>query len=133
MSRRTAERYYAYASVQKYTDEPFTALTPDTASSPNPNPNPNPKPDPTPDPAPLTLTLTLTQVFNIARYLLAGLLRAEAPFGISKTYCLFALAKQSKALRANKLARFALEKLSQCKVPTSWQAQVDVFALSVRR
>ena len=133
MSRRTAERYYAYASVQKYTDEPFTALTPDTASSPNPNPNPNPKPDPTPDPAPLSLTLTLTQVFNIARYLLAGLLRAEAPFGISKTYCLFALAKQSKALRANKLARFALEKLSQCKVPTSWQAQVDVFALSVRR
>ena len=62
-----------------------------------------------------------------------GLLRDEAPFGISKTYCLFALAKQAKTLRANKLARFALEKLSQCKVPTSWQEQVDVFALSVRR
>lgn len=100
-SRLTAEQYYAYASVQKYTDEPFTALTPDT-------------------------------VFNIARYLLAWLLRDEAPFGISKTYCLFALAKQSKTLSANKLARFALEKLSQFKVPTSWQEQVDVFALSVR-
>jgi hypothetical protein len=92
-SRRTAEQYFAYASVQKYTDEPFTALTPDT-------------------------------VFNIARYLLSWLLRDEAPFGISKTYCLFALAKQSKTLRANKLARFALEKLTQFKVPSGWQEQV---------
>ena len=92
-SRRTAEQYFAYASVQKYTDEPFTALTPDT-------------------------------VFNIARYLLSWLLRDEAPFGISKTYCLFALAKQSKSLRANKLARFALEKLTQFKVPNGWQEQV---------
>ena len=51
-SRRTAEQYYAYASVQKYTDEPFTALTPDTVSSPHPNPSPNPNPDPDPDPGP---------------------------------------------------------------------------------
>ena len=100
-SRRTAEQYFAYASVQKYTDEPFTALTPDT-------------------------------VFNIARYLLSWLLRDEAPFGISKTYCLFALAKQSKSLRANKLARFALEKLAQYRVPVTWQDQVDLFALSIR-
>ena len=92
-SRRTAEQYFAYASVQKYTDEPFTALTADT-------------------------------VFNIARYLLSWLLRDEAPFGISKTYCLFALAKQAKSLRANKLARFALEKLTQFKVPNGWQEQV---------
>ena len=28
--RRTAEQYYAYHSIHKYTDEPFTALTPDT-------------------------------------------------------------------------------------------------------
>ena len=51
-SRRTAEQYYAYASVQKYTDEPFTALTPDTVSSPHPNPSPNPNPDPDADPNP---------------------------------------------------------------------------------
>ena len=100
-SRRTAEQYYAYASVQKYTDEPFTALTPEA-------------------------------VFNISRYLLSWLLRDEAPFGISKTYCIFALAKQAKALQANKLARFALEKLTQYKVPSSWQEQVDLFALAIR-
>ena len=100
-ARRTAEQYFAYASVQKYTDEPFTALTTDT-------------------------------VFNISRYLLSWLLRDDAPFGVSKTYCIFAMAKQAKALQANKLARFALEKLTQFKVPSSWQEQVDVFSLSIR-
>merc|ERR1719446_617848 len=70
-------------------------------------------------------------VFNISRFLLSNLLKEEAPFGISKTYCIFALAKQAKALGANKLARFALEKLSQYKVPLTWQEQVDVFALSI--
>jgi intraflagellar transport protein 122 len=99
--RRTAEQYYAYHSVHKYTDEPFTALTPDT-------------------------------VFNIARTLLAQLLREAAPYGISKAYCLFALAKQAKALGANKLARFALERLQTFKVPIAWQEQVDLFALTIR-
>ena len=32
-----------------------------------------------------------------------------------RRYCIFALAKQAKALQANKLARFALEKLTQFK------------------
>jgi len=99
--RRTAEQYYAYHSIHKYTDEPFTALTPDT-------------------------------VFNIARTLLAQLLREAAPFGVSKAYCLFALAKQAKALGANRLARFALERLSTFKVPTSWVDSVDLFALAIR-
>ena len=45
---------------------------------------------------------------------------------------MFALAKQAKTLNANKLARFALEKLAQYKVPVAWQEQVDLFALSVR-
>ena len=78
-SRLTAEQYYAYHSIHKYTDEPFTALTPDA-------------------------------VFNISRALLAQLLREPAPYGMSKAYCLFALAKQSRTLGANKLARTALEK-----------------------
>ena len=39
---------------------------------------------------------------------------------------------QAKTLNANKLARFALEKLAQYKVPVAWQEQVDLFALSVR-
>lgn len=99
--RRTAEQYYAYHSVHKYTDEPFTALTPDT-------------------------------VFNISRALLAQLLRDAAPYGIKKAYCLFALAKQAKALGANKLARLALERLQTFKVPIAWQEQVDLFALTIR-
>jgi len=99
--RRTAEQYYAYHSIHKYTDEPFTALTPDT-------------------------------VFNISRTLLAQLLRDAAPFGVSKAYCLFALAKQAKALGANRLARFALERLGTFKVPTAWLDPVDLFALSIR-
>lgn len=99
--RRMSEQYYAYNSIHKYTDEPFTALTPDT-------------------------------VFNISRTLLAQLLREPAPFGVSKAYCLFALAKQSKALGANRLARFALEKLNTFKVPPAWFEPVDLFALSIR-
>jgi intraflagellar transport protein 122 len=99
--RRTAEQYYAYHSIHKYTDEPFTALTPDT-------------------------------VFNISRALLSQLLRDAAPYGVSKAYCLFALAKQAKALGANKLARVALERLQTFKVPLAWQEQVDLFALTIR-
>ena len=99
--RAMADQYYAYHSIHKFTDDPFTALSADT-------------------------------VFSIARYLLSWLLKEEAPFGISKTYCIFALAKQSKALGANKLARFALEKLSQYRVPAAWQEQVDLFSLSMR-
>ena len=99
--RRTAEHYYAYHSIHKYTDEPFTALTPET-------------------------------VFNIARALLSQLLRDAAPYGISKAYCLFALAKQAKHLGANRLARVALERLQTFKVPLAWQEQVDLFALTIR-
>merc|ERR1719230_2174067 len=99
--RKQAEQYYAYHSIHKYTDEPFTALTPDT-------------------------------VFNIARALLAQLLREPAPYGVSKAYCLFALAKQSKTLGANRLARVALDKLQTFEVPIAWQEQVDLFALSIR-
>ena len=51
---------------------------------------------------------------------------------MSKAYCLFALAKQSKALGANKLARVALERLQTFKVPIAWQEQVDLFALTIR-
>jgi len=100
-TRRKADFYYAYSSIYKYTDEPFTALTPDA-------------------------------VFNISRYLLAWLMKEEAPHGISKTYCLFALAKQARVLGADKLARLALEKLAGFRVPPAWQEQVDLFSLSIR-
>ena len=51
--------------ARRYTDDPFTALTPDT-------------------------------VFNISRFLLNDLFKEQAPFGISKVYAMFALAKQAK-------------------------------------
>ena len=35
---------------------------------------------------------------RIARYLLSWLLKEESPFGVSKVYCIFALAKQAQAL-----------------------------------
>ena len=53
--------------ARRYTDDPFTALTPDT-------------------------------VFNISRFLLNDLFKEQAPFGISKVYAMFALAKQAKTL-----------------------------------
>ena len=71
-------------------------------------------------------------MFNTSRFLLSSLLKEESPYGLSKAYCLFALAKQSKALGANKLARFALEKLGSFKVPSSWQEQVDLSSLAIR-
>lgn len=77
-------------------------------------------------------TLSSDTVFNISRFLLSSLLKDEAPYGISKTFCIFAMAKQAKILKANKLARFALEKLNANKIPASWQEQVDLFALSIK-
>ena len=50
----------------------------------------------------------------------------------SRTAPRLPLRLQAKTLNANKLARFALEKLAQYKVPVAWQEQVDLFALSVR-
>jgi len=43
---------------------------------------------------------------------------------------LLPLRLQAKTLNANKLARFALEKLAQYKVPVAWQEQVDAGRVS---
>ena len=81
--RRTSDQYFAYNSVHKYTDDPFTALTPDT-------------------------------VFNISRFLLNDLFKEQAPFGISKVYAMFALAKQAETARLPRNSR-AIRRAIPCR------------------
>ncbi|XP_054035805.1 intraflagellar transport protein 122 homolog [Dryobates pubescens] len=70
-------------------------------------------------------------LFNISRFLLHSLTK-ETPLGISKVNTLFALAKQSRALGAYKLARHAYEKLQGLQVPARFQRSVELGSLTIR-
>uniref|UniRef100_A0A8C9LAC0 Intraflagellar transport protein 122 homolog n=1 Tax=Pavo cristatus TaxID=9049 RepID=A0A8C9LAC0_PAVCR len=70
-------------------------------------------------------------LFNISRFLLHSLTK-EIPLGISKVNTLFALAKQSKALGAYKLARHAYDKLQGLQVPARFQKSVELGSLTIR-
>ncbi|XP_075289327.1 intraflagellar transport protein 122 homolog isoform X6 [Opisthocomus hoazin] len=70
-------------------------------------------------------------LFNISRFLLHSLTK-ETPLGISKVNTLFALAKQSKALGAYKLARHAYDKLQGLQVPARFQKSIELGSLTVR-
>ncbi|XP_054243511.1 intraflagellar transport protein 122 homolog isoform X2 [Indicator indicator] len=70
-------------------------------------------------------------LFNISRFLLHSLTK-ETPLGISKVNTLFALAKQSRALGAYKLARHAYEKLQGLQVPAHFQRSVELGSLTIR-
>ncbi|XP_072569249.1 intraflagellar transport protein 122 homolog [Paramormyrops kingsleyae] len=70
-------------------------------------------------------------LFNISRFLLHNLTK-EVPLGISKVNTLYALAKQSKALGAFKLARHAYEKLQGLRVPARFQESMELGSLTVR-
>ncbi|PKU39300.1 hypothetical protein llap_10394 [Limosa lapponica baueri] len=70
-------------------------------------------------------------LFNISRFLLHSLTK-ETPLGISKVNTLFALAKQSKALGAYKLARHAYEKLQGLQIPARFQKSIELGSLTVR-
>ncbi|KAM6062280.1 intraflagellar transport protein 122 homolog isoform 6-T6 [Chlamydotis macqueenii] len=70
-------------------------------------------------------------LFNIARFLLHSLTK-ETPLGISKVNTLFALAKQSKALGAYKLARHAYEKLQGLQIPARFQKSIELGSLTIR-
>ncbi|XP_072928707.1 intraflagellar transport protein 122 homolog isoform X3 [Hemitrygon akajei] len=70
-------------------------------------------------------------LFNIARFLLHNLTK-ETPLGISKVNTLFALAKQSKALGAYKLARHAYDKLQGLQIPVRFQESIDLGSLTIR-
>ncbi|NXM73887.1 IF122 protein, partial [Serilophus lunatus] len=70
-------------------------------------------------------------LFNISRFLLHSLTK-ETPLGISKVNTLFALAKQSEALGAYKLARHAYEKLQGLQIPARFQKSIELGSLTVR-
>jgi len=123
-----AEVYYAYHSIYRYTDEPFTSLLPDA------------------------LFQTAQFIINMIRdrnggtATLPGMVPgtgtspsaaiplAQQPKGLSKVYTLFALAKQgnTKSLGAFKLSRQAYSKLLGLKMPHSWKDQIDLACLTVR-
>ncbi|XP_064012186.1 intraflagellar transport protein 122 homolog isoform X1 [Pogoniulus pusillus] len=70
-------------------------------------------------------------LFNISRFLLHSLTK-ETPLGISKVNTLFALAKQSRALGAYKLARHAYEKLQGLRIPARFQQSIELGSLTIR-
>uniref|UniRef100_A0A2D4GHE9 Uncharacterized protein n=2 Tax=Micrurus corallinus TaxID=54390 RepID=A0A2D4GHE9_MICCO len=70
-------------------------------------------------------------LFNVSRFLLHSLTK-ETPLGISKVNTLFALAKQSKALGAYKLARHAYDKLQGLQIPARFQKSVELGSLTIR-
>lgn len=70
-------------------------------------------------------------LFNMARYLLHQMINVELP-GVSKVAILYALAKQSRNLKAYKLARHAYDKLQALRVPLRFQEAIDLGAVTVR-
>ncbi|XP_042306900.1 intraflagellar transport protein 122 homolog isoform X3 [Sceloporus undulatus] len=70
-------------------------------------------------------------LFNVSRFLLHSLTK-ETPLGISKVNTLFALAKQSKALGAYKLARHAYDKLQGLQIPARFQKSIELGSLTIR-
>ncbi|KFP11865.1 Intraflagellar transport protein 122, partial [Egretta garzetta] len=70
-------------------------------------------------------------LFNISRFLLHSLTK-ETPLGISKVNTLYALAKQSKALGAYKLARHAYDKLQGLQIPARFQKSIELGSLTIR-
>jgi len=97
-----AEIYYAYDVVYTAMDEPFRSSLPST-------------------------------LLNIGQFLLAKFAtRDEMPLGVSLAYVLNTLAKHGEAMEAYKLARFAYNKLQGLRIPSAWQAQVDLACVVTR-
>jgi len=71
-------------------------------------------------------------LFQTAQYLLNNTKDAEAPYGVSKVYTLYAIAKQGKVLGAYKLARQAYLRLLALKMPDSWKDQIDLAVLTIQ-
>ncbi|XP_030640907.1 intraflagellar transport protein 122 homolog [Chanos chanos] len=70
-------------------------------------------------------------LFNLSRFLLHNLTKDSVPLGISKVNTLFALAKQSKALGAYKLARQALKNLHGLQIPSRFQNSIDLASVTL--
>ncbi|XP_066284975.1 intraflagellar transport protein 122 homolog [Branchiostoma lanceolatum] len=100
--QKLAEMYYAYHSIQRYTDEPFTSHLPEAL---------------------FNICRFLLHAMQEDK---------EIPPGISKVATLHALAKQSRTLGGYKLARYAFEKLQSLKVPTRFQESIDLGSITIR-
>lgn len=97
-----ANIYYAYHTIQRYTDEPFTSYMPEA----------------------------LFNISRFLMHeLLPG---SAVPKGVSRFAVLYALAKQSRNLGAYKLARHVLEKIQGLVVPKRFKENVDLATLMIR-
>ncbi|KAI8907280.1 WD40-repeat-containing domain protein [Gorgonomyces haynaldii] len=52
--------------------------------------------------------------------------------GISKSYCWYTMAKIARNMQANKLSRYAFEKLLQLHLPSKWENTIELSALMMR-
>lgn len=100
--RARAELYYAYNSVHRYTEDPFTSLQAEA--------------------------LFNMARYLLARLIT----ESEVPLGISRVYILYTLAKQATNLEAFKLARTAYERLQALRIPQTWRDPIDSAAMAIR-
>ena len=70
-------------------------------------------------------------LFNISRFLV-NRLGNQQPFGISRVYTLFTMAKHANTLEAFKLAREAYQKLQTLHIPAPWVEQIDLSVLKIQ-
>jgi len=70
-------------------------------------------------------------LFNISRFLL-NRLGNQQPFGISRVYIMFTMAKHANTLEAYKLAREAYQKLQKLHIPAPWVEQIDLSVLKIQ-
>merc|ERR1719411_871709 len=100
--QKKASIYYAYHTIQRYTDEPFTSYMPEAL---------------------FNISRYLMNEWWKDQ---------KVPQGVSKFAVLYALAKQSKNLGAYKLARTVLEKIQGLVVPKRFKENVDLATLMIR-
>mmetsp|Transcript_14117 Transcript_14117/g.26452 ORF Transcript_14117/g.26452 Transcript_14117/m.26452 type:complete len:1032 (+) Transcript_14117:2964-6059(+) len=101
--KQKSEAYYAYDFVRRYVEEPFHVTASDFDEC----------------------------VFNASR-MLVNLLGNSSLEGIKPLYIYYSLGKIGRKLQAYKTARYAYEKLQSLSVPSHWQEEVELAALSIR-
>ncbi|KAB0796579.1 hypothetical protein PPYR_10640 [Photinus pyralis] len=70
-------------------------------------------------------------LFNISRFLMAQIAN-EKPKGVSLFSILYTLAKQSRSLGANKLAKQLFDKIQTLIIPIKFQEQVEISTIAAR-
>ncbi|CAG9855625.1 unnamed protein product [Phyllotreta striolata] len=101
-NEKLAEIYYAYNTVHKYLEEPFTSYMPEALFN--------------------IARFLMTEVTG----------RKQCVKGVSTFAILYTLSKQAKKLGANKLAKQLLDKIQNLRIPRKFQEQVEIAAVSAR-